>query len=315
LSWIESYLWKLPFFVSINDSFSSRSHFEKGVPQGGILSPTLFNLYIADLPQFVNYYCIQYADDTNLIISDKDETSLFNKMNLAFSSCFDYFESRGLTLNAAKTEIVLFKCSNNSPLKLGKSGTEVQPSNSVKFLGFIIDNKLKLHQNIDMIIRKLCSLFSPIYNSRNFLPHNTKLNFYYAFAYSSMIYPSVLLSLCNNGKINELMKYQKKIVKCLFSKSKRFSWTKLLDDTKIAPISSCINHEIVKFMQKVIHNNCNPRIKDHFSFSQLHQNKLILQHYSNLSPSLYNIFCQLWNNLQPSQRNTKCPKAFSKSLH
>ena len=156
--------------------------------------------------------------------------------------------------------------------------------------------------------------YSPIYTSRNFLPPNTKLNFYYAFGYSSMIYPSVLLSLCNNGKINELMKYQKKIVKCLFSKSKRFSWTKLLDDTKIAPISSCINHEIVKFMQKVIHNNCNPRIKDHFSFSQLHQNKLILQHYSNLSPSLYNIFCQLWNNLQPSQRNTKCPKAFSKSL-
>ena len=115
------------------------------MPQGSILGPILFLIYINDFNKCHNSISVQYADDKAIITSDNDINALYEKTNLELQNIFDWFCANKLSLNTAKTvfmiisnkrDIVRHNCHlqiNNSPLK------EVKET---KFLGIVLDNKL-----------------------------------------------------------------------------------------------------------------------------------------------------------------------------
>ena len=97
-------------FVKLNGSQSKHSNISCGVPQGSILVPLLFTIYINDMHQAVNYSKIHhFADDTNLLFSDKDPKLIEKILNEELKYVFQWLCANRLTINVTKTEFIIFK--------------------------------------------------------------------------------------------------------------------------------------------------------------------------------------------------------------
>ena len=111
--WFESYLTKRTQFVSINEFVSSKIMVQHGVPQGSILGPLLFLIYINDLHKSLKYsYVFHFADDTSLIFRHKSPKKLKKIINFDLKFLCKWLQANSIALNAKKTELVVFRHPN-----------------------------------------------------------------------------------------------------------------------------------------------------------------------------------------------------------
>ena len=110
ISWFKSYLCERKFQISINTSYSSPANLLCGVPQGSILGPLLFLLYINDLPQAVVSDSLLCADDTCIVFQRKSEIEIEKQLIRDFSSVCDWFVDNKLSMHfgQGKTKSMLF---------------------------------------------------------------------------------------------------------------------------------------------------------------------------------------------------------------
>ena len=109
LTWFSNYLTNRQQYVNFKDTFSQRSTVKCGVSQGSILGPILVLLYINDtLNSSTLSKFILFADDTNIIYSDKTLTTLLQKVNLELNNVSLWFKTNKLVLNPKKTKFMLF---------------------------------------------------------------------------------------------------------------------------------------------------------------------------------------------------------------
>ena len=98
IAWFKSYLSERRFKININTSYSSPSNLICGVPQGSILGPLLFFLYINDLPQTVVSDSLVYADDTCIVFQHENVTEIEKQLLKDISSLFDWFVDNKLSV-------------------------------------------------------------------------------------------------------------------------------------------------------------------------------------------------------------------------
>ena len=173
LDWFKSYLRNRKQFISYNDKSSSILDITCGVPQGSILGPLLFLLYVNDLQKASNIVKpIMFADDTNILFSDKHITSLFSTMNNELKNIQSWFNSNKLSLNASKTKYIFFHSqahSDNIPLKLPKleiNTTTIVRESVIKFLGVLLDENLSWKTHINTIENKISKNLGILYKAR-----------------------------------------------------------------------------------------------------------------------------------------------------
>ena len=132
ITWFKSYLYEPEFKISINTSYSSPSNLLCGVPQGSILGPLLFLLYINDLPQAVVSDSLLYADDTCIVFQHKSEIEIEKQLIRDFSSLCDWFVDNKLSIHFGqdKTKSILFgtkhKLRNTKSLNIVYNGIEIK---------------------------------------------------------------------------------------------------------------------------------------------------------------------------------------------
>ena len=107
-NWFKSYLTNRKFIVHINNSFSEPRNLLCGVPQGSILGPLLFLLYINDMPQSVTCDLLLYADDTCLVFQHKDVIEIERVLNKNFSSLCDWFIDNKLSIHFGEEKTIYF---------------------------------------------------------------------------------------------------------------------------------------------------------------------------------------------------------------
>ena len=157
--------------IYLNGSKSNINGITFGVPQGSVLGPLLFLIYINDLPNCLSHTkAILFADDTTLYASSDDVVHLYANVNYDLRSLTDWFKANKLSLNTLKTNYMLF-CSgkideNEHSIKIGV----IQRTNSCKFLGIMIDDKLTWSEHISHTKSKLCRSLFAISRSKNFVP-------------------------------------------------------------------------------------------------------------------------------------------------
>ena len=175
IAWFKSYLSERKFKININTSYSSPSNLICGIPQGSILGPLLFLLYINDLPQAVVSDSLLYADDTCIVFQHKNVTEIEKQLLRDFSSLCDWFVDNKLSVHFGqdKTKSILFgtkhKLRNAKALNIVYNGTEIKQYAKVKYLKCILDESLSGESVALNVIDKANSRLNFLHRQNRFL--------------------------------------------------------------------------------------------------------------------------------------------------
>ena len=159
--WIKSYLTSRKQYVKLEDCESDSLEVLCGVPQGSILGPKLFILYINDMANVSKILkFILFADDTNIFCSGNDAQQISKLVTKELSKLKDWFAVNKLSLNVNKTNYMLFSNSKGtSDVEIKIDRATVNRVHSTKFLGVIIDEKLTWKGHIDLVKSKVAKSF------------------------------------------------------------------------------------------------------------------------------------------------------------
>ena len=191
--WFKSYLTNRKQCVSILGFESSYKTIEYGVPQGSVLGPLLFLLYINDLNRSIkNSDTYHFADDTNLLNINDSFFSMQAKLNKDLKGLYRWLLANKISLNAAKTELVIFRkpLQKIPPIKLKINGNRIAQTNKVKYLGVYLDEFLDGSVHCIELQKKLQRANGMIAKTRHFLPNDSKalLSIYHSIFASHMVY-------------------------------------------------------------------------------------------------------------------------------
>ena len=215
LKWFQNYLTSRKQIVKYNDIMSEAMTITTGVPQGSILGPLLFLLYINDIQNCSELVStILFADDTNIFHSHSCLKDLNLIMQDEINKIADWITSNKLSLNTAKTKFILFRSSNKKLKHNITISINKQPIKQVKsttFLGVIIDEYLTWNDHIDLLTKKIIKSTGIISKIRHFTNLNTLKLVYYALVYPYLIYGNLIWGNTYKKRLHKLMNIQKKI--------------------------------------------------------------------------------------------------------
>ena len=245
--WFRSYLTNRKQKVVINGFESKSMIMNHGVPQGSVLGPILFLIYINDLHRCIKYSTTyHFADDTNLLNISKDYHSLQKKVNYDLFSLHKWLTANKISLNEGKTELIYFRKRGPAPnLKIKLHGKTLVPSKSVKYLGVYLDEFLSGEAHCRELVKKLNRGNGMLAKARHYVPQNHLINIYHAiFAshlmYGAQIWTPKLLSV--RDTVSRLQKSALRII--TFSEFK----------THHEPLCKQLN--IIKFTDSIELSNC-----------------------------------------------------------
>ena len=155
-----------------------------GVPQGSVLGPTLFLLYVNDLPNVSKFETMLFADDTNLHLSNTSLQQLQIEVSREINKVDKWMTKNRLTLNYSKSNYMILSknVSKTAHFKLQIKQNIISQTNSVKYLGVILDNTLSWQIHIDKISNKLSRVCGMVLKLRHYVPLSTlKLTYYSMF--------------------------------------------------------------------------------------------------------------------------------------
>ena len=160
--------------VHVNSSFSDWDIFSTGVPQGSILGPLLFNIFINDLFLFVsNSYLSNYADDNTLYTFGNDLKEVKRALNLDFRNVIEWFYENYMVLNADKCHFMCFGL-NKEDETLEFDEISLKNSNKEKILGITIDNKLTFESHFTDLCTKTSQKIGVLSRIKNYLDDSKK---------------------------------------------------------------------------------------------------------------------------------------------
>ena len=213
--WFNSYLRNRTQFVSYNTINSETMSITHGVPQGSIMGPLLFILYINDFSRASDIlFSIMYADDTNVFIEGSTYDGIIDVLNVELTKLDTWLKANKLTINVKKTHYMVFHRSriksskdvqiNQHILSLAKSTT---------FLGIIIDDKLKWTNHINHVKNKISKAIGIINKTRDFIDRHTTKQLYYTFVYPYLIYCTEIWGNASATHLDPIIKLQKRCIR------------------------------------------------------------------------------------------------------
>ena len=254
---IESFLQKSQY-VFFNDTKSEILPNNIGVPQGSILGPLLFLIYINDVPNAVNGSVTLFADDTCLMVQKSTLPDLQISLNFESSRLYNWCRANKLTVNPSKCNVLLVPPqlrADTPDLTIQIADSIINTSNNVKYLGIHIDSKLTFQYHIKSIENKLSKAVGILSKLKSALTQNSLLKIYYALVHPHLLYGITIWGSTYSSYIDKIYRLQNKAVKLIGGGKFREKATPYYGKLKILKIQDLYNIEIAKFVYDFFHNN------------------------------------------------------------
>ena len=257
--WFKSYLTNRKQYVMCNGVCSNLGVIGYGVPQGSVLGPLLFLLYINDIHTSVPDNQLKlFADDTNLFLYGQKLKELEFRANTYLSNMHHWFVANKLSLNIDKTCYTVFSkghLKGDYELNLYLGMNKITKVSSCKYLGMTIDDNLKWDLHVDVVYKKLMKFTGIFYKLRNVLPQDSLKRLYYAFVHPHLIYGIEVYGSARNSVLDKLNKLNNKILRILQNKKTRETPVKqLYRNYNTLPITELYKLHILTFVHKCMHH-------------------------------------------------------------
>lgn len=254
--WFKSYLSNRKQFVKVNNTISEHRGINTGVPQGSVLGPLLFILYVNDIENCISEKCqiMLFADDTNVLLFGKDMIALKYQSEAVMTKLYKWLCSNKLTLNVTKTNFCIFDDrKSNAHCKFNQltfGDACITRVETVKYLGMQINEKLSWNVHIENLLGKLVKTASTFKFLRNHVPNNCKKQLYYSYVYSKIVYGIEIYGITSKTQLNKLQVMQNRLLKILYKKDWLYGTNELHKELELLKIEDVSNLCVLKFIHK-----------------------------------------------------------------
>ena len=233
LTWFSDYLTDRKQRVVLPGVNSSWTSVKAGVPQGSILGPLLFLLYINDIFVDINSSIRLFADDTSLYIIVDDPIQAAEQLNLDLAKIHRWAEKWLVTFNPIKSECILLsrKCDKpyHPPVLLNQ--TQIAEVNSHKHLGIIFSNDCTWHEHLELVKSKAWKRINTMRKLKFQLDRKSLQTIYFSFIRPLLEYADVVWNNCTQYESNELDKIQNEAARIVTGATKLASIDSLHTET------------------------------------------------------------------------------------
>ena len=260
-SWFKSYLTNRQQYVHFSGASSDYKTIKCGIPQGSILGPLLFLLYINDLSHVSKILSsFLFADDTNLFLTGVDINTMVDIINTELHSISQWLKANKLSLNIDKTNFMLFKPKGKRTpaINIYIEGHQVHQVSEAKFLGVILDDNLNWSNHIAYIKRKVAKSVGIIIKARKVFNKETMLSLYNSLVYPYLSYCIHVWGSAYEVHLSDLVVLQKRIIRIISGVPPRAHTAPLFSDMKLLNIDGIYKYTVGLFMYKFMGNMLPP---------------------------------------------------------
>ena len=264
LEWFQSYLEDRHQSVTISKHSSSRRQLNQGLPQGSVLGPVLFSLYMSPLARIIERHNLSghfYADDTQLYFAFPPSSTLADieaKANACCSEIRAWMTQNMLQLNESKTNVILFGTKNTlgtlerPSINIGDA--VISSSHFVRNLGCVQDSELKLDLHVNQICRSAYHHLRNINKIRRYLPLDVTEQLVHSFVTSRIDFCNALLIGIKKTHLQKLQRVQNAAVRCILYLNYRDHITPYLHALHWLPVEYRIHFKVLLLTFKSLHD-------------------------------------------------------------
>lgn len=295
------------------------------VPQGTVLSPTLYNLYVSELGELeLHGKLVSFADDTALIVTGNTWNQVFDRIQLDMCKVKQWFKKHNLSLNMNKTKILPFTndkrtLPNNNSIKIHEQDCEtpcnceeIEVVSHWKYLGVELDCHLRWDYHIETLTKRMRRYIYPFLSLRQILNISLLKQVYHALVQSILEYGVCAYGRADPTILGKLCTVQNLILKILYKKDRRYSTEKLYDELKVLDVK----YLFIKNICSHVHKNKSTFIKYTTNQYSLRQKNLIMpkQNTKKGQKNIHFLGLQLYENLSPKLKHIEDTKKFKREL-
>ena len=301
---ITSFLNNRVQYITLNSKTSNTQPVKYGVPQGSILGPLLFAIYVNDLPLHIQEKCEIFCDDTTIHTSHSNIHEISHSLQQSVDTLTDWCKLNHMSLNPLKTKLMLLttrqKRQNltSSLPPIFVDNIQIEEVNNHRVLGIVIDHNLSWSNQVDSLCKTLSRRVYQLCRFKKFINLHARKLFIHAYILSSINYCSTLFDTTSETTLKPLHRVYKRALKAALLKSS--SLTKL-DYTKLnmVPLKEVLAINKCALMHRILSKSAPDSLCSIFEINPRHPTKVLIPtpRIDLFKTSLYYSGSILWNSL------------------